>query len=277
LLLQIRDLEARVELLSGGKDEAMGEMSNILKGKFLFELFLVVSYQVSDLMQENQTLRSLLQGVSAFIGQGAGGLLPKLGWDMADFTNFVNRSETDTAWESYQMRKKAAASGSGSGLKRSAEDDMNGHAKKARGSSGQDKDGEFSMILPLNRGVAPVPVNSLYPTSARPPQEASGIFSDLMRGSAGSPMFIQSPPTTTNSTSYPNTSSTGVNSFPSSYAGMPPMNMNTETSMAPPPFPTSANGSTPPSQRAADTPSDQADDDADPKNNEAMKLIQCVI
>ena len=31
-ILQIRDLEARVELLSGGKDEAMGEMSNILKG-----------------------------------------------------------------------------------------------------------------------------------------------------------------------------------------------------------------------------------------------------
>ena len=30
---QIRDLEARVEILSGGKDEVAGEMRNILKGK----------------------------------------------------------------------------------------------------------------------------------------------------------------------------------------------------------------------------------------------------
>jgi hypothetical protein len=43
-LLQIRDLEARVELLSGGKDEAMGEMSNILKGIGLFELSLAIAY-----------------------------------------------------------------------------------------------------------------------------------------------------------------------------------------------------------------------------------------
>jgi hypothetical protein len=227
-------------------------------------------------MQENQTLRNLLQGVSAFIGQGAGGLLPKLGWDMADFTNFVNRSETDTAWESYQMRKKAAASGSGTSLKRSAEDDTNGHAKKARGSSSQDKDGEYSMLLPVNRGIAPVPVNSLYPTSARSPQETSGIFSDLMRGSGGSPMFMQSP-STSSSAPYAGASSTGANSFPSNYPAVPPLNMNAETSMAPPPFPGSANGSTPTSQRAADTPSDQADDDGDPKKTEAMKLVQCVI
>jgi len=49
--------------------------------------------------------------------------------------------------------------------------------------------------------------------------------------------------------------------------------MNTESSMAPPPFPASTNGSTPASQRAADTPSDQTDDDGDPKKNEAMKLV----
>src|ERR1700743_1154577 len=59
-----------------------------------------------DLMQENQTLRSLLRGLSSFIGDGAGGLLPKLGWDMADFNNLVNRAETDSAWESYQKQKK---------------------------------------------------------------------------------------------------------------------------------------------------------------------------
>lgn len=37
--IQIRDLEARVELLSGGKDEAMSEMRNILKGMILFCVF----------------------------------------------------------------------------------------------------------------------------------------------------------------------------------------------------------------------------------------------
>lgn len=31
---QIRDLEARVEILSGGKDEVAGEMRNILKGEW---------------------------------------------------------------------------------------------------------------------------------------------------------------------------------------------------------------------------------------------------
>lgn len=31
-LTKIRDLEARVEILSGGKDEALGEMRNMLKG-----------------------------------------------------------------------------------------------------------------------------------------------------------------------------------------------------------------------------------------------------
>jgi hypothetical protein len=225
----------------------------------------------SDLMAENQTLRNLLQGVTAFIGQGAGGLLPKLGWDMTDFTNFVNRSETDTAWESYQMRKKTTPSGSGSSLKRPAEDEANGHAKKARGPSSQDKDGEYSMLLPMNRGVAPVAVNSLYPTSGRSSQEASGMFSDLMRGPAGSPMFMQSTPTS--STPYAGASSANINSFPPNYSGM---NLNSEASMPPPPFTAPANGSTPPSQRAAETPSEPADDD-DPKKHEAMKLIQYVM
>ena len=54
-----------------------------------------------DLMQENMTLRNLLRGLSTFIGEGAGGLLPKLGWDVSDFNTYLNRSETDTAWEGY--------------------------------------------------------------------------------------------------------------------------------------------------------------------------------
>ncbi|KAJ3534380.1 hypothetical protein NM688_g7146 [Phlebia brevispora] len=69
---RIRDLEASVEILSGGKDEAVTQLRKIMK----------------DLMQENQVLRQLLRSLSNFIGDGAGGLLPKLGWDLNDFNNF---------------------------------------------------------------------------------------------------------------------------------------------------------------------------------------------
>jgi hypothetical protein len=58
---------------------------------------------------------------------------------------------------------------------------------------------------------------------------------------------------------------------------MPTMNMSAETSMAMPAFRASTNGSKTASQRTADTPPDQAEDDGDPKRGEAMKLIQCVI
>lgn len=34
---KIRDLEARVEILSGGKDEALGEMRNMLKGLYFMQ------------------------------------------------------------------------------------------------------------------------------------------------------------------------------------------------------------------------------------------------
>ena len=134
------------------------------------------------------------------------------------------------------------------------------------------------MFLPMNRAMAPVPVNSLYPASTRSPQETSGIFSDLMHGSTGSPMFMQPSPASTGSTPYAGAaSSTGVNSFPSNYAGMPPMTMNTETSTGPNPFPTSTNGSNAASQQAANTPPDPVEEDDDPKRNEAMKLVKYVI
>lgn len=38
---KIRDLEARVEILSGGKDEALGEMRNMVKGSFCIHCFAV--------------------------------------------------------------------------------------------------------------------------------------------------------------------------------------------------------------------------------------------
>ncbi|KAF8076209.1 hypothetical protein FPV67DRAFT_1604805 [Lyophyllum atratum] len=167
---RIRDLEARVEILSGGKDEALGEMRNMLK----------------DLMAENQTLRGLLRSLGGFIGDGAGGLLPKLGWDMSDFTQFINRSETDTAWEGYQGRKKAAEAAQGQ--KRSAEEDpSSSRSKKARGGESDIERAQngFNLLMPM--GAPSLSTN------------CGGMLSDLMRGSSDSPMYMQqaSPPGST--------------------------------------------------------------------------------
>lgn len=183
---------------------------------------------------------------------------------MADFTNFVNRSETDTAWESHQIRKKAAASsGSGTSQKRPATDDPNGSAKKARSSTDQDKDAERdSYSLPLDQVVPPLPT-SIYSADARPPHDNSSIFSTLMRGSTASPMFMNpSPP------------SSGVSGFSADYPGLPAINV--ETSIPPAQFPASTSSSTLVTQRVTEPLSDQAADD-DTKKDEALKFIQCVI
>ncbi|KAF9263574.1 hypothetical protein L218DRAFT_979997 [Marasmius fiardii PR-910] len=250
---RIRDLEARVEILSGGKDEAMGEMRNILK----------------DLMQENQTLRNLLRSLSGFIGDGAGGLLTKLGWDMSDFNNFINRTETDTAWEGYQRRKKAAASAEvllNPGQKRAAEEDLSS-SKKPRTSDGSET---FSMLLPMGSATSNT---TMY--SSRP-HEGPGMFSDVLRNGAPgtSPMFMQQPsgpansspqfatPTATQSyqTGYSPSGSMGIDN------SLPPMNY----SSASPPVSTLPSRSTTQPQPA--TP-DHFDDDEDPNKNEAYKLI----
>ncbi|KAI0315392.1 hypothetical protein OF83DRAFT_357826 [Amylostereum chailletii] len=163
---RIRDLEARVEILSGGKDEALSEMRNILK----------------DLMAENHVLRGLLRSLSEFIGDGAGGLLPKLGWTMRDFDNYVNRSETDTAYESFQRRKQE--SGASGSRKRAADGDAGeGRAKRAREDTDRASDA-FPVLAPMN----PVSSGGVYPT-ARSPQDNS-LFADIMRPNNGSTMFV---------------------------------------------------------------------------------------
>lgn len=261
--IQIRDLEARVELLSGGKDEAMSEMRNILKGVVLFqELPSKAFIMLPDLMQENQTLRNLLRGLSTFIGEGAGGLLPKLGWDMADFTNYVNRSETDTAWESYQLRKNAAnASDAVTGQKRPAADDTNGSAKKARSSSDAERE---SYPLAIGGVIPPITASSLYAVNTESSHEGSRMFGNLMRATTGtsSPIFIQpSPPTAS------------ASDFPSNYTST----LNVETSMPPAQFPASTESSAVSSQQTTELSPDQAESDGDPKTNEAIKLIQYAI
>ena len=227
-------------------------------------------------MQENQTLRNLLRGLSGFIGDGAGGLLPKLGWDMADFTNFINRSETDTAWEGYQIRKQSGTLGVSS--KRPAEDDLNSRSKKTR--SDQDKDSNYSMLLPVHQGGTSV--SNLYSqqgSSSRSQSEGGALYSELMRGAAASPMFLQASVPSATPSSYTTTSSPPSHGFPAAAfsTGMGSVNLGTESSMAAPPAPpsfaTTTNGSTSASQQPVASP-EQPDHDDDPKKNEAYKLIQ---
>ncbi|KAJ3988107.1 hypothetical protein F5890DRAFT_1562818 [Lentinula detonsa] len=244
---RIRDLEARVEILSGGKDEAMGEMRNILK----------------DLMQENQTLRNLLRSVSAFIGEGAGGLLPKLGWEMSDFNNFINRSETDTAWEGYQRRKKAAATADilNPGQKRPADQDNPSTLNKKARTSNADAGGSYSMLLPMDS--SPVNATPLYQNANS--HEGRTMFSDIIRNGNGSPMFMSGSSSTNTPPQYGGPSGSNVSGYPY----IPGGHMNLETTLPPISFPPSNAQS-----RSSDQPSpEQLEDDEDPNKNEAYKLI----
>jgi TolA-binding protein len=254
---RIRDLEARVEILSGGQDHAMDEMRNILK----------------DLMQENQNLRTLLKSVSAFIGEGAGGLLPKLGWEMSDFNNFINKSETDTAWEGYQRRKKAAVSAEllNPSQKRPSDDADSASAKKARTSDASDVTaGAYSMLLPVSNN--PINSTSLFP--APNSHDGRAMFSDVMRNGNGSPMFMSG---TTSGSTPPQyngaTASSNVSGYSSTY--IPSGHMNLENSLPPLSFPSSSSVSGGQSRTNDQASPDTVEDDDDPNKNEAYKLIQC--
>lgn len=217
-------------------------------------------------MAENQTLRSLLRGVAAFIGEGAGGLLPKLGWDASDFNNFINKSETDTAWEGYQKRKKAQVSGAGpttlQSRKRTSEDDpVVNRSKKARNDDNnlEDRQNGFSLLVQVPQSSVAPP--SLY-TASQQTQERPAMFAELMQGPNGSQMFMQ-PSTSANSAQYPSPSVSNLSSYPPSY--VPGVNMNMEQ----------PDGSSQGMQRSNPVePPDELDDEEDPKRNEAYKLIR---
>jgi len=232
-------------------------------------------------MAENQTLRNLLRSLAAFIGDGAGGLLPKLGWDLQDFNDYVNRTETDTAVEGYQKRKKAqngeGESSKSSSIppsqaqKRSAEGDLNGsRMKKARNDDKDTDNGRapFSMLLPMSNSLPPPA--PLYSRS----QDTNGIFSELMRGSNTSPLFMSS--TTPSGTSqYASPSGTGLEGYSRSY--MPGGNMNLEPMSSPYESPNSGPAAVPQRAQASDPcPPDSEGDEDEPKKNEAYKLIQYV-
>ncbi|KAK7061586.1 BZIP domain-containing protein [Favolaschia claudopus] len=249
---QIRDLETRVEILSGGTDQAVSELKNMLK----------------DLMDENQTLRTLLRSLGAFIGEGAGGLLPKLGWDVADFHSFINRSETDTAWQGYQRRKKAneAAMAAQGGQKRSADEDGGNARKKTRANDHEEPaQNGYPVLVGMNPG------NNLYGRDNN-----NAMFNDIMRGgSNGSPMFSNPSPTANASptfasgsqTSYQNSYMSGVNMGVES--SLPPLSFNP---VNPSPGVPSATPIQPP-QTNQMSPPEPTEEDDDPNKSEAYKLI----
>ncbi|CCO26983.1 hypothetical protein BN14_01016 [Rhizoctonia solani AG-1 IB] len=120
---RIRDLEARVEILSEGQDEAYAQLRDVIR----------------DLMDENTALRGLLRDVAGFVGEGLGGTLkPRTGWDPNRFREFCERGETDTAYEGWLARKRVRGSGAqGSGTAGSEHadddhDDPSGSRKRRR-------------------------------------------------------------------------------------------------------------------------------------------------
>ncbi len=227
-------------------------------------------------MAENHTLRSLLRSLASFIGDGGGGLLPKMGWNLQDFNNFINKGETDTAWEGYQRRKKGkqaepeASTSShfvenSTGQKRSSEVAINSSSTKKRRRDDKEFDtnnsGGFPSVVPL---ASSPQTASLYP-STRPQDQ--NIFSDLMRGTDTSPLFI---PPANPTVQYPNS---GLDGYSRSY--MPQVNVGMEeapSSFYEPPRPIS----NPVAQSSDNAPDDEIEEEDDPKKNEAYKLIKFV-
>jgi len=225
-------------------------------------------------MAENQTLRNLLRNLTTFIGDGAGGLLPKLGWEMSDFNDFVNKSETDTAWEGYQKRKKQTTEPGSSGAttlgqKRSADEEPTGvRSKKIRSDEKEGERGQngFPLLSPAN--AASLAANGMYSGGSRS-HEVSGMFSDLIRSSSNSPSYMQQPSSADPPTQY------GGNYNQSLYiSGGNIM----EPSFASLPFNPSHPSAVPVQQNLRQQRSRQGSmeplEDDDPNRNEAHKLIQ---
>lgn len=235
-----------------------------------------------DLMAENQTLRNLLKSLSAFIGEGAGGLLPKLGWDLSDFNDFINKSETDTAWEGFHRRKKGqnpntdgessnAASSMTLSTKRPADGDpLGSRAKKSRNDE-HDKDDQsgFSLLASMS-GSTSIQPPPLYPPASR--LERNGIFSDMLGGPNGSPMFMHSTGASASS-QYNGAGGSNLDRYSSSYLPNVNINMDHRASSSY----DSPSTSLSQHQDANDTNgTEDQDGEDDPKKNEAYKLIQWV-
>jgi hypothetical protein len=239
----------------------------------------LMSLSSKDLMAENHILRGYLRSLSEFIGDGAGGLLSKIGWSMQDFDKFVNKSETDTAYESFQQRKREGQPGSGSSAqtssrKRPADDDTANNAKKAR-VPGERDDTEhstdaFPVLMPLNSVASS---SNLY--TSRSPQDSS-LFSDLLRGSNGSPMLMPGPSSPSSYTASSSQVPPSNGNYQNSY--VTPLNMGVDsTTISSMSFVSNASTPTIPQQSRSSVGAIEEMDLVDPKSMEAQKLISFVV
>lgn len=247
-------------------------------------------------MQENQHLRNLIRSLGNYIGDGLGGILPSLGFDRPnEFVDFINRAETDTAFEGFQRRKKATQTGQSSFLglnkKRSSLDDDD-HTKSKRTKSVDDrellsngKDHYTPLLVPLSPATPATggSAGSYYqPGKFSQTSTHNSLFSELLQGQSNNSAMYMAASTPESLSQFPSPvpgypgpfhPSNSVPPALQSYLPTTPA-ATTATSMA-----ASPSGPTPSS-----TTSDLADDDGqidDPKLHEATKLIKyiflCVI
>lgn len=243
------------------------------------------SHTLSDLMTENQTLRNLIRGLAGFIGEGTGGVLPKLGWDSNDFSNFINRSETDTAWEGYQRRKKlntdSAVVGSGpstssaAGQKRPAEDEHLEPYKKLRPTEDLRAREAASFSISVNGAMSASPNFS----SAVP---RHSLFSDMRGGPHNSSLFVPPPPAGTSPAQYPQMPPPTVGAYPSYISSPVSIGVDPQPMSSLPFNPSSNPSSIPVRSHIASNPSNTAPtqeqiEEEDETKTEAYKLIKSVV
>jgi len=121
------------------------------------------------------------------------------------------------------------------------------------------------------------PMSTAYSPTARP-QDRSGLFSDLIRGTNTSPLYMQQSPSASTSSPYNPVSSSTIDSYQAPYVSN--VNMTMDSSLSTTPFDSSSSRSGPSQQQrtGATTPtnSEELELDDDLNKNEAYKLVQYV-
>jgi hypothetical protein len=177
----------------------VGELRHILKGEHTLippRRRQTCIQLVVDLMHENATLRSIIKNLSSFIGDGTAGAVSTYGFnDVNEFNNYINRSETDTAVEGFQRRKRLKEANGGqmpasppttssadtnANHKRPAERGPTNANKRPRTSSvDSGASNTFPSLIPMTQS------NNSFPDLYSARQDET-LFSDLFRGPAAS-------------------------------------------------------------------------------------------
>lgn len=154
-----------------------------------FQFFLIsLTFVHIELISENYTLRTLVRNLSNFIGEGAGGVLPTLGWTLEEFDAFIKKADTDTAFEAFMKHRKTNMAG----LKSHLLQTENNHVEQQDQNRNQQASGSSSNLTQVDRPgqTDSLPNNTLnYPPSyASSPAYSSQSLSILsgIRGSFNS-------------------------------------------------------------------------------------------